>query len=121
MQSDAISKSGKTLRSKIKPRQRKTIAQVGSALQLAYPVPEKNDLTEILCLTTYPPKECRIATYSQDLHNALKKTFGDSFQFTIYPLVSEKSNPVYPKEIQNVLNTDYALDFLQAAHYINSN
>lgn len=121
MQSDAISKSGKALRSKIKPRQRKIIAQVGSALQLAYPIPEKNDLTEILCLTTYPPKECGIATYSQDLHNALKKTFGDSFQFTIYPLVSEKSNPVYPKEIQNVLNTDYALDFLQAAHYINSN
>ncbi|HLT51646.1 MAG TPA: glycosyltransferase [Arenibacter sp.] len=88
---------------------------------MAYPIPEKNDLTEILCLTTYPPKECGIATYSQDLHNALKKTFGDSFQFTIYPLVSEKSNPVYPKEIQNVLNTDYALDFLQAAHYINSN
>src|SRR5690606_26400049 len=107
--------------SKIKPRQRIIIAQVGSALQLAYPIPEKNDLTEILCLTTYPPKECGIATYSQDLHNALKKTFGDSFQFTIYPLVSEKSNPVYPKEIQNVLNTDYALDFLQAAHYINSN
>lgn len=121
MKSDAISESEKSLKTRIKPIRRKIISKIDGSLKLKNPIPQHNNLTEILCLTTYPPKECGIATYSQDLFHALKKMFGNSFKFTIYPLVSEKSNPVYPKGIQNILNTDYALDFLQAAYYINTN
>src|SRR5690606_31169700 len=121
MKSDAITKSGRSLKTEIESTQQKIKVKIDSAPKLNNPIPEDIDLTEILCLTTYPPRQCGIATYSQDLHNALEKTFGDTFKFTIYPLVSQKSQPVYPKEIQSVLNTDYVLDFLQAAYYINSN
>ena len=121
MKSDVISGSERSLKRGIKPVRRKIIAKVDGAHKVKSPIPQNKDLTEILCLTTYPPKECGIATYSLDLHRTLKSMFGNSFTFTICPLVSEKSKPTYPKEIENILNTDYALDFLQAAHFINSN
>ena len=121
MKSDAITKPGKSPRTEIIPTKQKIKVHITDLPKIKVPKSGEIELTEILCLTTYPPRECGIATYSQDLTHALKKTFGDSFKFTIYPLVSEKHRPIYPKEIQSVLNTDYALDFLQAAHYINAN
>ncbi len=33
------------------------------------------DLAEILVITSYPPRECGIATYSQDLIRALNNKF----------------------------------------------
>ena len=35
-------------------------------------------LPEILCITSYPPRECGIATYSQDLIVAVKNKFEKS-------------------------------------------
>jgi len=38
------------------------------------------DLAEILVITSYPPRECGIATYSQDLIKALNNKFSHSIQ-----------------------------------------
>src|SRR5450756_1602853 len=38
-----------------------------------------NDLAEILFITSYPPRECGIATYSQDLIKMLNNKFSNSF------------------------------------------
>lgn len=81
----------------------------------------KKKLTEIVCITSYPPRECGIATYSMDLVNTLKQKFGESFNMSIYPLESNSSKHEYKDSIEGVLNTDLQLDFLQAAYYINSN
>jgi len=37
----------------------------------------KNKLPEILFITSYPPRECGIATYSQDLLKALNNKFSN--------------------------------------------
>ena len=49
---------------------------------LLYP-DTKNNLPEILFITTYPPRECGIATYSQDLIKALNNKFKNSFKIKI--------------------------------------
>lgn len=84
-------------------------------------ISDTNNLTEIVCLTSYPPRECGIATYSKDLGKAILNTFGDTFKFKVYPLESGTSNHMYPKNIEGPMNTDSALDFLKAAYDINAN
>ncbi|MEJ1222531.1 glycosyltransferase [Sediminicola sp. 1XM1-17] len=81
----------------------------------------KKKLTEIVFITSFPPRECGIATYSMDLVGTLRDKFGESFNLTLYPLESNSSKHRYDESIEGVLNTDLQLDFLQAAYYINSN
>ena len=38
-------------------------------------IEQENNLPEILFVTSFPPRECGIATYSQDLVNALSNQF----------------------------------------------
>src|SRR5680860_1191563 len=78
-------------------------------------------VSEIVLLTSYPPRECGIATYSKDLERALSEKFGQSFTLKIFPLESRSEQHRYPKGIGSVLNTDSALDFLKASYRINSN
>ncbi|GGW42435.1 glycosyltransferase [Arenibacter certesii] len=85
------------------------------------PVKEEKELTEIVCLTSYPPRECGIATYSKDLLNALTDKFIDTFKLIIYPLESRSSNHQYTEEVESILNTDLTLDFLKVAQQINNN
>ena len=39
---------------------------------------------EVLFITSYPPRECGIATYTQDLINALNTQFQNSIETVIY-------------------------------------
>ena len=47
---------------------------------------------EILVITSFPPRECGIATYSQDLIKSLNNIFSDSFSIKISRTVSLVSN-----------------------------
>ena len=49
----------------------------------------RSPLPEILFITSFPPRECGIATYSQDLIKALKNKFNHSFKISICPLESD--------------------------------
>ncbi len=69
-------------------------------------------LPEILLITSYPPRECGIATYSQDLIKALVNKFADSFNFSICALESNTETHTYIEPIKYVLNTDDADAFL---------
>tara|TARA_R110002020_G_scaffold97708_6_gene233219 strand:+ start:38465 stop:40786 length:2322 start_codon:yes stop_codon:yes gene_type:complete len=80
-----------------------------------------NDLQEIICLTSYPPQQCGIATYTMDLQKSLKEKFGDSFHFKIYALESGLSDHEYPQEVAGRINVVSTLDFMRAAERINSN
>jgi hypothetical protein len=55
---------------------------------------------EILFITSYPPRECGIATYSQDLIKALNNKFGDSFSLTVCALEAGNTQNVYPNEVK---------------------
>ncbi|HEY6503728.1 MAG TPA: glycosyltransferase [Chitinophagaceae bacterium] len=80
-----------------------------------------NKLPEILFITSYPPRECGIATYSQDLVKALNNKFNYSFNIRICPLESENENHIYADEAEYILNTDEPGRFIQLAKEVNAN
>ena len=60
---------------------------------------------EILFITSYPPRECGIANYSQDLRNAIQDKFGASFSLKVCALELEETNYSYPQEVKYKLQT----------------
>lgn len=80
---------------------------------------ENNKLPDILFITSYPPRECGIATYSQDLKQALDNKFNRSFNIQICPLESASENHTYARSPKYVLNTDQPNTFLNLAKAIN--
>ncbi|HEU5168447.1 MAG TPA: hypothetical protein VFU29_23040, partial [Chitinophagaceae bacterium] len=80
-----------------------------------------NVLPEILFITSYPPRECGIATYSQDLIKALNNKFNHSFKLRICALESENEKHDYTDEIKYVLNTDHPEAFTRLVKTINNN
>lgn len=79
----------------------------------------KEKLPEILFLTTYPPQECGIATYSQDLLKALNNKYQHSFLLKVCALERGKTVHHYPKEVKFVLDTNNPVQYLELAHAIN--
>jgi glycosyltransferase involved in cell wall biosynthesis len=63
----------------------------------------KSALPEILFITTYPPRECGIATYSQDLIKAIEEKFGSCFSLKVCALEAEGESLNYPEEVKYVL------------------
>src|ERR1035437_8432862 len=65
---------------------------------------EKTDhsgkLAEILVITSYPPRECGIATYSQDLIKALNKKFSKSVSIKVCALETASQHYEYPEEVK---------------------
>lgn len=80
-----------------------------------------DNLPEILFITSFPPRECGIATYSQDLIKSLNNKFSNSFKIQICALESENEKHTYNEEIKYLLNTDDSNEYLQLATNINAN
>lgn len=77
-------------------------------------------LPEILFITTYTPRECGIATYSQDLIKSLDDKFKNSFKIKICALESDIEKHNYDKSVKYVLNTDQPSSFINLAETINA-
>jgi hypothetical protein len=77
------------------------------------------DLAEILVITSYPPRECGIATYSQDLIASINNKFNGSFTIKVCALESGDTNYSYPAEVKYVLKTSLAADYEKLAVKIN--
>lgn len=77
------------------------------------------DLPEVLFVTTYPPIECGIATYSQDLLRALDKQFSNTFSLKVCALECGKGHHVYPEEVKYTLDTSATSNYKELAHRIN--
>ena len=77
-------------------------------------------LPEILFITSYPPRECGIATYSQDLVMAMDKKFNRSFKISICPIESENDQHTYAEGIKYILNKDFPKAFITLAKFINN-
>lgn len=76
-------------------------------------------LPEILFLSSYPPRECGIATYSQDLLRALNNQFSNSFSLKVCALEAGKEPLDYPEEVKYTLDTLDSSRFLAMAKTIN--
>src|SRR6187401_1950752 len=99
-------------------KQQKTIRQKKNGVHIQDTI---NKLPEILFITSYPPRECGIATYSQDLIIALNNKFNHSFRLHICALESENEKHNYTSEIKYILNTDHPDAFIKLAKTINEN
>ena len=80
--------------------------------------PKEN--TEILILSSYPPRECGIATYSQDLIRSINSKFSNSFSIKVCALETGDSKYLYPPEVKYVLNTSIASEYEKLAFNINN-
>lgn len=78
-----------------------------------------SSLPEILFVTSFPPRECGIATYSQDLILALEKKFGTSFAIKVCAVESGKVSYEYPENVTSVLDTSDPKSFSKTALKIN--
>jgi len=81
----------------------------------------ENVLPEILFLTTYPPRECGIATYSEDLIQALKKQFVYSFSIKVCAIENDNELHDYDNKIVKYkLNTSHGQSYIDLAENINA-
>jgi len=69
---------------------------------------ETNDLPEILFITSYPPRECGIATYSQDLIKAINNKFSNSLSIKVCALESGDADFQYSNDVKYTLKTSLA-------------
>jgi glycosyltransferase involved in cell wall biosynthesis len=80
---------------------------------------QTNDLAEILFITSYPPRECGIATYSNDLIKALNNKFSKTLSIKVCALESGDENLKYTDEVKYVLKTSLAEGYGKLASKIN--
>lgn len=79
-----------------------------------------NKLSGILFITSYPPRECGIATYSKDLIKALDHKFNQSFEIKVCALESDDETYDYSDEVKYILNVDHPELFTKLAKIINT-
>lgn len=77
-------------------------------------------MPEILLITSYPPRQCGIATYSQDLVKALSDKFNQSFRLVICALENAAEKHSYPDEVRYILQTDETGSFEELMNNINN-
>jgi glycosyltransferase involved in cell wall biosynthesis len=75
--------------------------------------------TQVLFLTSYPPRECGIATYSDDLIKAIEARFEDTFEIVIGALENERERFSYPEQVKFVLNTDDCASYKSLSEAVN--
>lgn len=79
-----------------------------------------SELAEVLFITSYPPRECGIATYSHDLVKAITQKFSHSLSIKICALESGPEDYQYPEEVKYILDTSLPADYTKVALKINN-
>lgn len=98
----------------------KTSSKVDAVKQISVSSEPKTRIAEILFITSFPPRVCGIATYSQDLITALETKFDKSFNISICPIETEDEIHQYSPNITSTLNIDSNSSFEKLEHNINS-
>jgi glycosyltransferase involved in cell wall biosynthesis len=93
--------------------------QPDTLCKISQKISNDSNLPEILFITSYPPRVCGIATYSQDLIKAFINKFGNSFFIKVCALETENARYDYPDEVKYVLNTSHSQDYSKLAYSIN--
>lgn len=83
-------------------------------------VETSKQLPEILFITSYPNRECGIATFSQDLIHAIKGKFGSTYSLKVCALEAQDNQYSYPEEVKYVLRTSDVEEYYQMAQKINA-
>ena len=64
-----------------------------------------HDHNQTLVITSYPPRVCGIATYTQDLLTALRRTYNGAMEFKVCALTHGPATFAWPKEVAFTLDT----------------
>ncbi len=75
---------------------------------------------EILFVSTFPPRECGIATYTQDLMIAIQDKFGSSFSMKVCALENKPILRKYTQEVKYIMNTSNRSHYSELAKKINN-
>mgnify|MGYP003859317391 CR=1 FL=1 len=76
-------------------------------------------IPEILLVSSYPPREYGIATFSHDLRTALHHKFRKSFSVSVCALEAAEEKHQYPPEVRYVLHTAESPSYHEVADAIN--
>lgn len=77
-------------------------------------------MKEILCITTYPPRQCGIATFSDDLIQSIHKKFGESYSVKVCAVESSSEQHTYNSTVKYRLNTSEVQQYGELAKTINN-
>lgn len=81
----------------------------------------QNKKSSIVFLSTYPPRECGIATFTQDLLHATQNILGKEFVCKVAALnLSPLDTYNYPPEVEWEVNQNTISDYLSLAESINN-
>src|SRR5579872_5249890 len=81
---------------------------------------------KIAYIATYPPRECGIATFNQNLMHAINANYTDKKSLADYGFVvalndSENLKEYnYPKDVKYIIRQNHQKDYIGAANHINS-
>src|ERR1700712_2787531 len=81
---------------------------------------------KIAYISTYPPRECGIATFNQNLMRALSANYperGTLLQGGFVVALNDSENIQeyeYPEEVKYIIRQDHQKDYIRAANYINT-
>ena len=74
----------------------------------------------IVCLSTFPPRQCGIATFTADLTNAIDQMFGSSVKSKVIAMnLSETSHLPYPEKVILQISQPREEDYVDAADKLN--
>lgn len=74
---------------------------------------------KMLLVSSYPPRECGIATFTNDIVNALDVVFGDTLPVEVCALQTREQDFQYPEEVSYVLPVDSLVHYRLVAEKIN--
>ncbi len=81
---------------------------------------EFDELPGVLFVSSYPPRECGIATYTNDLIIALDNKFNHTFSLKVCALEDGNNDFVYPDEVKYILDTKNTQSYIDLAYAINN-
>ncbi|MCH8495961.1 MAG: hypothetical protein LAT57_10085, partial [Balneolales bacterium] len=74
----------------------------------------------ILLITTFPPRICGIATYSDDLIKSIEDKYNSSFCIKVCALQKKDSTIKYPSKVSHTLKTELKEEYRKLALDINA-
>jgi glycosyltransferase involved in cell wall biosynthesis len=74
---------------------------------------------KIAFISSFPPRKCGIATFTSDLIENIGKTGGIGFKPSVVAMQSGHEHE-YTKPVEFVIRRDVAVDYIDAADYLNS-
>ncbi|MCK5442488.1 MAG: glycosyltransferase, partial [Maribacter sp.] len=74
---------------------------------------------KMIIVSSYPPRECGLATFSNDIVNAVARMFGNTLPIEICALQNSETQFKYSSEVTHILSTSLLQEYRRVAEKIN--